>query len=249
MIYYLLINVIIFASLGLLKLYTLVIRPVERLIDISDKSSPIDGLSFYSGSSNNEFSKLSHGLNRMVKRIRDDNRALSDSVEALESANRELRRNEKEMIRTEKLASVGRLSAGLAHEIGNPLGIVQGYVDMLGSTDLTDPEKQQFSERAKSELQRIDALIRQLLDMSRKGQERSSTSVNVQQLIEKVVDFYTLQKKNCEVQITTDLGAEDDTVAGDEDQLRQVFLNCLMNATDAVEENSGEGQGKIDISL
>ena len=248
--FYLLINVIIFSSLGFFRMFKLVLKPINRLVDISEKHNSGSDLSFYSTNSNNEFSKLSLGLNRMVSRIQKDNKILSATVEELETANNELKRNENEMIRTEKLASIGRLSAGLAHEIGNPLGIIQGYVDMLGGTDLTDQEKQQFSERAGSELQRIDALIHQLLDMSRKVNSLSTT-IHLQQLLQKVVDFFSLQKKNCEVQIITNLEAVNDRVAAQEDQLRQVFLNCLMNGVDAIEEGSGENsvnvQGKIDI--
>jgi len=69
--------------------------------------------------------------------------------------------------------------------------------------------------------------------------------------LQNVVDFFSLQKKNCEVQIITDFKAVDDRIAVHEDQLRQVFLNCLMNAADAVEECGGENsinmQGKIEV--
>ena len=196
-IYYILINLIIFSSIGFFRMYKLILKPIDRLVDISEKFSPGTDLSFYSGNLNNEFSKLSHGLNRMIGRIRDDNKALSGTVAELETANRELKRNETEMIRTEKLASVGRLAAGLAHEIGNPLGIIQGYVDMLGTSELTDQEKIQFSDRANSELQRIDKLIHQLLDISHKA-DRGGTTIQVQQLLGKVLDFFSLQKKNRE---------------------------------------------------
>ncbi len=186
----------------------------------------------------------------MLSRIREDNKALSGTVKKLEAANKELKRNESEMIRTEKLASVGRLSAGLAHEIGNPLGIIRGYVDMLGTAELNDQERIQFSKRANSELQRIDALIHQLLDISCKV-DGVTTTTHVQPLLREVMGFFSLQKKNREIQITADFKAAEDSVAAHEDQLRQVFLNCLMNAEDAVEEDvkkdSADGQGRIEI--
>ena len=143
----------IFSAIGFFRMFKLVLKPNDRLVTISEKLDPGAGVPFFSGNANNEFSRLSLGLNRMISRIREDNKALDSTVVELEAANRELKRNEKEMVRTEKLASLGRLSAGLAHEIGNPLGIVQGYVDMLGTSELTDKEKQQFSKRANSELQ------------------------------------------------------------------------------------------------
>jgi len=245
-IYYIVINVIIFSSIGFFRMYKLVLKPIDRMVDISEKFSPSTELSFYSGDANNEFSKLSLGLNRMVKRIREDNKVLSNTVESLAAANRELKRNKNEMIRTEKLASIGRLSAGLAHEIGNPLGIIQGYVDMLGASELTDQEKLQFSKRANSELKRIDTLIHQLLDISRKvGKEHKI--IHVQQLMVEVVDSFLLQEKNRQIEITTDFNAENDRAAVVEDQLHQVFLNCLMNAVDAIEESSEQVRGEIGI--
>jgi len=245
-IYYLLINVIIFTSIGFFRMYRLVFRPIDRLVDISEKFSPDTDLSFGSGDVSNEFSKLSLGLNRLVNRIRADNKTLRSTVESLSAANRELKRNEKEMIRTEKLASVGRLSAGLAHEIGNPLGIIQGYVDMLGTSELTEQERCQFAQRAGSELERINTLILQLLDISRKV-DREEKTVHVQHLLEEMVGLTSLERKNRQVEIITSLTAENDRASVDENQLRQVVLNCLMNAVDAIEEKGEEVQGQISV--
>jgi len=246
-IYYILINVIIFSSIGFFRLYRLVLKPIEKMVDISERYNSISELSFISGGPNSEFAKLSLGLNRMVTRIRDDNKALNANVESLATANKELKRNEKEMVRTEKLASVGRLAAGLAHEIGNPLGIIQGYVDMLGAREVTEQEKAEFSGRASRELQRIDKLIHQLLDISRKGSGEYSI-VDINRSIAEVVDFFSLHKKNSRVVFELDLNAVNDRTAVVEDQLRQVFLNCLMNAVDSISENGDEIQGEIEIS-
>ncbi|MCP3892861.1 MAG: HAMP domain-containing histidine kinase [Desulfobulbaceae bacterium] len=245
-IFYIMINAIIFTSIGFFRMYRLVLKPLDRLLHLSEKCASGTDLIFHSGESNNEFSQLSLGLNRMVGRIQEDNKTLSATVTALEEANQELKRNEKEMLRTEKLASVGRLSAGLAHEIGNPLGIVQGYVDMLGTLDLQKEEKKQFSNRANDELKRIDALIRQLLDMSRMV-ERAGSTIKIQKVLLNLLDFFSLQKRDFEIQVKTEFRADDDRVAVHEDQLRQVFLNCLMNATDAIGEVSEEREGEIVI--
>ena len=166
-IYYILINLIIFSSIGFFRMYRLILKPIDRLVDISEKFSPGTNLSFYSGNLNNEFSKLSHGLNRMIGRIRDDNKALSGTVAELEVANRELKRNETEMIRTEKLASVGRLAAGLAHEIGNPLAVLSGYIEVLRDAELPEDERLDSLQRMGRELDRISATVRDLLDFSR----------------------------------------------------------------------------------
>ncbi len=111
-------------------------------------------------------------LNTMLMRIESDKKALNDSIASLEQTNEELIRTQKEMVRAEKLASVGRLSAGLAHEIGNPIGIVQGYIELLQQDGVSAEEKVQFAERALSELDRINRLIRQLLNYAGSSPEK-----------------------------------------------------------------------------
>ena len=82
----------------------------------------------------------------MIKRISEDKEKLRSTVRSLEKANFDLKQAQKEIIRAEKLASVGRLSAGIAHEIGNPMGIIIGYLDLLKQKDIEDKEKIDFTE-------------------------------------------------------------------------------------------------------
>ena len=89
---------------------------------------------------------------------------------SLEAANTELKKAQTEIIRAEKLASVGRLSAGIAHEIGNPIGIVTGYLELLKQPDIAEGERIEYLDRAEKEIERISAIIRQLLEISRPSQ-------------------------------------------------------------------------------
>ena len=84
-----------------------------------------------------ELHKLSGALNRMLMRISADREKLRSTVLSLERANLDLKQAQNEIIRAEKLASVGRLSSGIAHEIGNPIGIVIGYLDLLKQQNLS----------------------------------------------------------------------------------------------------------------
>lgn len=243
---YLLVNAIIFATIGLFRLIHLVVRPIEKLVGLAEKYRHTEGTNFLIGQSSGEFGKLTTSLNEMLHRIEADNQKLRETVASLENANKELERNRQGMVQTEKLAAVGRLSAGLAHEIGNPLGIVQGYVDMLGKVELTEEEKEQFAKRAGQELQRINSLIRQLLDYARPAHENLA-NVSVHELIRDVLELLPARKKSTTVSFSTSLDAVFDTVFAGRDRLRQVFLNCLLNAVDAI-ESSEVGQGEINIS-
>jgi len=88
----------------------------------------------------------------MLKRISGDKEKLRSTVLSLERANLELKQAQKDIIRAEKLASVGRLSAGIAHEIGNPIGIVIGYLELLKQADITEPERDEYIQRTEEEI-------------------------------------------------------------------------------------------------
>ncbi|MCI5149718.1 MAG: sensor histidine kinase, partial [Candidatus Electrothrix sp. MAN1_4] len=127
---YLVLNVLILGVIGFFRMTRLIIRPVDHLVALADQYRNYDPFQFTPENSGSEFGKLSKSLNSMLARIEDDRQSLQQTVTALEAANLTLKKQQQEMVRTEKLATVGRMAAGLAHEIGNPLSVVQGYVEM-----------------------------------------------------------------------------------------------------------------------
>ena len=244
---YMVLNVILLTVIGLFRLINLVVRPIERLVRISETYGPAGGLSFIGEETGSELRQLSYSLNGMMARIEDDRKKLRQTIQSLEQANTRLLETRTEMIRAEKLAAVGRLSAGLAHEIGNPIGIVQGYLELLGSGDLSIDERKQFTSRAIAELQRISDLIHRLLDFSR-ASSHTPEPVSVQQLLTEVVEMFLSQKKVPDVQLRLDCPSGCDVVVASGQELRQVFLNCLINAADSIHDQ-GEGYpGRIVVS-
>ena len=183
----------------------------------------------------------------MLSRIESDRRQLRASVASLEQANNQLIASQKEMVRAEKLAAVGRLSAGLAHEIGNPLGIVQGYLELLENNDLHREERHQFCQRSISELNRINKLVRQLLNLTRIPAGGDSLTP-VYTILNDLVEILKTQKDMASVEIL--LQCEDNNIqaAIDGTALHQVVLNCLLNAVDAIKEKSSEAPGRIILS-
>ncbi|MEA3232333.1 MAG: ATP-binding protein [Thermodesulfobacteriota bacterium] len=236
---YILINSLILTIVGLARMVKVVIRPIERLAQLSETYTEDEGLNFLTVKEDNEFRRLSMSLNQMIERIEADKDKLKTTVRSLQAANQQLQDTQQEMVRTEKLASVGRLAAGLAHEIGNPVGIIQGYLGLIGQADVPDTEKKDYLDRAEKELERIGGLIRRLLDFSRSGRQ-TPDNVSVHQLLTESVEMFNIQSKKERVDIIEQFKAKKDTVFADPDQLRQVFLNCLLNAVDAVGDLSGE---------
>ena len=190
---------------------------------------------------------MSTALNRMIRRIASDKRILQKNLSALAKANEDLKRAQQEIVNAEKLASVGRLSAGIAHEIGNPIAIIIGYLDLIRDPDSTDEEKADFIQRTEKEINRIHKIIRQLLDFSRPSGE-FTRSVLVHQSIEEIIEIVGIQPFMTDIELESGFQAFSDNVQADPDQLKQVFLNLLMNAADAIAESPRADDGKIHIS-
>jgi signal transduction histidine kinase len=151
------------------------------------------------------------------------------------------------MIRAEKLASVGRLAAGIAHEIGNPIGIVLGYMELLKQDNLSREEHDDFVQRAEKEVQRINTIIRRLLDLAR-PKEGSVQEVSVHALIEEMIEVMRHQPLMRAIRFTTALEAPHDRIWGNADQLRQVFLNLILNAADAIQSAGRAAEGVITLA-
>jgi signal transduction histidine kinase len=137
------------------------------------------------------------------------------------------------MIRAEKMASIGRLAAGLAHEIGNPLGVVQGYLDLLGQGGISPEERKEFAGRAEQEVARVGRLIRQLLDYARPV-EGAPVPLRVRALLAECMELLRHGTVPGHIEFSLCSDAEEDLVLADADGLRQIFVNCFMNAVDAV---------------
>ena len=143
---------------------------------------------------------------------------------------------------------MGRLAAGLAHEIGNPLGVVQGYVQLLAMGDCQEQERLQYAENALTELGRVDRLMRQLLDHARTG-TGVPTEFDVHPLITEITQSLSVQPSINNIHLLLDLNASNSLLCLDCEKLRQVLLNCLLNAVDAVQSRWGKGKegGEIHV--
>ncbi|BDD86902.1 hypothetical protein DPPLL_12670 [Desulfofustis limnaeus] len=186
-------------------------------------------------------------LNSMLLRIEMDRNELRRIVQSLAETNDELRRVQNEVVRAEKFAAVGRLSAGLAHEIGNPLGIVHGYVELLRQPDLSSDDRRQFAERALSELNRIDRLIRRLLDFTR-SQPRQNEAFVLREIVREVTDMFADQVRRAGIELVVE-GDCHTMLMGDRDGLKQVLINCVLNSIDAIEMSGKRGGGKICVQI
>lgn len=230
---YLGINLIIFLVLGFFRVRKTILRPVERLLQLTNSYRDEQGVPFLALQDSNELAQLFTSMQQMLGRIRADREKLQQHVASLEQANQQLCSTREEMIRAEKLSSVGRLAAGLAHEIGNPVGIVQGYLGLLNRNDVDVNERREFCERAEQELQRVNQLIRQLLDFARPAAGKEQV-VDPYATIDEALALLSPQPLFDDIQIVRQFNSDTVRVWCDPGQLLQVVLNCLMNAADAM---------------
>jgi signal transduction histidine kinase len=159
----------------------------------------------------------------------------------LEEANLEIKKAQDEIIKSEKMASAGRLATGVAHEIGNPLSIILGYLELLKRGDLKHEENKDFVERIESEVTRINQIIRELLDFSRPASAEHE-EIEIHQLIMETVSLLKLQPMMDQIEIRQELDAIKDVVWAGMTQLKQVFLNIILNAADAmIDTESSDG--------
>lgn len=244
---YSIVNLVILTFIGIYRISKLYLQPLSRLAKRADEYKEDDDLIFSVRREDNELNRLSKALNRLLKRISEDKQTLRSTVQSLEKANLELKKAQKEIIRAEKLASVGRLSAGLAHEIGNPIGIIIGYLELLKQGDITADERNEFLKRTESEIDRINTIIRQLLEVSRPSNS-GRKPVSVHEIINDTAEVLRVQPLISNINVSLSLGAHDDTVYADPHQLRQVFLNLIINAADAVSFEGHTNGGQLNIT-
>lgn len=243
---YIAINAAILTLVGLYRIFRLYLRPIDRIVRQADDYQEDGDLFFAFRQEDNELNRLSLSLNRMLQRIKDDKKTLQATIASLEQANTDLKSAQNDVLRAEKMASVGRLAAGIAHEIGNPIGIVLGYLEMLKQDDLDADDRVDFFRRTEDEVQRINTIIRQLLDLARPKDSRDHV-VDLHALIEEIADVLRLQPLMSRIRIELELTAEQVSVWANADQLRQVFLNLLLNAADAIAARGECDDGAIHV--
>ncbi len=244
---YIVINIIILTFIGIYRISKLYLLPLSRLAKRADEYQEDDDMIFAVRKEDNELNRLSKALNSMLKRISADKEKLRSTVQSLEKANRKLKKAQQEIVRAEKLASVGRLSAGIAHEIGNPIGIVMGYLELLKQADISTGEKKEYIQRTEEEIERINTIIQQLLEVSRPSNS-ARQAVSVHELIHNMADVLRVQPLMSEIDLLLDLAASQDTVFADPNQLRQVFLNLAINAADAMAADEKDERGTLNIA-
>ncbi len=184
-----------------------------------------------------EFRELADDFNRMAVRLDELYRDLDEKV----------RSKSKELVRSERLASVGFLAAGVAHEINNPLNIISGHAELslkhlrqTGTTDEQSRDSADSLEVIREEAFRCKEIVQKLLSLAQAGPDRRE-SVSLARVVDEVVSMVRglSQYRDRRVHVDWDKTANPAVVAN-EAELKQVLLNLTINALEAVEPGRGE---------
>lgn len=168
---------------------------------------------------------------------REKSRAEQNAAE-LQRAYAELRQTFEQLLQAERLTALGELSAGIVHEIRNPLGAIQGAVEILADEIKTDSPRREFAAIAKSEIERINKLIQEFVNFARTP-KLVKTAVNLNDVIGAVSSLIGRQAAAQNVSLAIESAENLPLIPADIEQIKQVMLNLSLNALQAM-PNGGE---------
>jgi len=224
---------LVLIGFGSFLLSRVIVNPIKNLLNITGKIRDGQFDHKIHVTAKNEIGQLMDSFNEMAERLGENKKRLEDHIRSLEITNRRLKRAQEDLLISEKLASIGRLAAGVAHEVGNPLGAILGYTKILQEGMDSREEELNYLRRIEKEIDRINHIVRELLDFSR------PTKFEVQELevnttIENTISLVSHQKSFKRIETKLDLEPNLPRVRADESQLQQVLINLFLNAADAM---------------
>lgn len=238
---------------GVYFLSRTVVWPIRRLRAMSQRIAAGDLEQAVPVEGPREIADLASSFNAMAVTLRQSRQETQAHIEALQQTNEELRQTQNELIRSEKMASVGHLAAGMAHEIGNPLGAVVGYLEFLKGESPPGRERE-IVERALAETGRIDRLVRELLDYAAPAGSEAQTFDPAAAMAE-AREILAHQGAFDGLDLDDRLPPALPATVMVRHRLVQVFINLLLNARDAssaggaIRLRGGEEGGLVWLSV
>ena len=232
---YFLLDFLLLFGFGSYILSRIVVVPIKKLLSATERLTAGDYEHSVQVPGSAEIAELAESFNFMQTALKSKQQEADSYVKSLERANRDLQAAREETIRSEKMASVGLLAAGMAHEIGAPLTAIIGYSGILQEEVRNDPQQADFLRRIEAEAYRIDRLIRGLLDFARPADSRFET-LEVLPLLNDTLDIIAGREALRNIKTSLDIEAGLPLVLVDRHQFQQVLINLILNARDAMPE-------------
>jgi signal transduction histidine kinase len=231
---------LVFAYIALTRA---IVRPIEELSASADRVTRGARTLEMPRAGAREIAHLASSFRQMTARLLAEEETLRTKLAELTTTTRRLSETREQLAGSERMASVGKLAAGVAHEIGNPIAAIMGMHDLLDDRQLPETDRADFLKRMRRETERIHVVVRDLLDYARPEREPRSGEGGVASVAEVIADALALVKpqkawRGIDAHVEVD-GALRVTLSPQ--RLTQVLLNLLLNAGSALgEKPAGE---------
>src|SRR3989304_2979578 len=163
--------------------------------------------------------------------------------EKLKEANLELKKAQELLVQHEKLAALGKFAASVAHEVNNPLGIIKNYLLLIAQSAQKGKIKNEYVQVVQEEIDRITKILNQLLSFYKPDAEVRMEPTDVGKVLEETLKFVEPQIKEKNLKLVSRIEPHLPLIKASAEELKQVFLNLLMNARDFT-PNGGEKKSK-----
>ncbi len=221
-------------------------QPIRNLVEMTQRVARGERRIPLPVTSGDELGRLTEAFNHMSDSLhqREDelqtlNRELEDKVRErtrmLEEKSQELLKTQEELARSEKLAAIGALAAGVAHEINNPTAIIRGNTELLLMELGSDQPGREEAEEVKKQTERIARITENLVTFARR-QIVHRDEVDINALLAEILSQLGHQVPMTEITVKRNFAPDLPLFSGDAGHLRQVFTNILLNAVEAMEE-------------
>ncbi len=214
-----------------------IIRPLREMVGATRKIAEGDLSLELPITSKDEIGQLAESFNHMLVRLKQARQELEDYgrvlEEKVEERSQQLRKIQASLMQSEKLASLGRLASGVAHEINSPLTGILTFSHLLMRKLKDNPELQKELELIVRETTRVSTIVRGLLDFARESKPQKRPC-NINELILHTLSLVERQSVFQNIRIVKNLDPQVPIILLDANQIQQVFMNILLNAADAM---------------
>jgi len=245
-------GIAILAALVFWLLDRQVVAPLARVDEALDAISAAAAGPPLLADGGDVLARLAPAVSRLDVRLREERGRVQAQIEELRASNRELRAAREEIARSERLASVGRLAAGVAHEVGNPMTALLGFIGILRDRLRKGKDPGDYLERLSREAERIDRILRDLLGLARPA-SRDLQPVDLRMAAERARGLLESQPSWTGCALELRVPADLPRARGDDHSVVQVLVNLLVNAAKAgarlveVEGRSEGGKPVVEV--
>jgi signal transduction histidine kinase len=239
---------VVFSAIIIMTAFVRIItQPIKTLVDVTDQISKGDLSKSVNISRRDEIGLLSESFNRMIESLKESQGEIEEYNRTLEAKiierTRELEDAQSQLIQSEKLAGIGQLAAGVAHELNNPLGGILGYaqftLEKMQKKDLPELSKKDYESFKKylrdieNQTRRCKAIVQNLLRFSRSSNKVEFSDTDINQVLEETLTFVEHQLVMNQIGLTKELDPKIPIIEGNPGQLQQVFTNMIINGLHA----------------